>query len=107
MHGKECSTSLQQPLGFFNNSNEKNDKHDAAPVEWLGKGGPPKIPPVIGTRVKIYDENLEVKIDKDGRPYVGMSIEELQALVEREKLEVFGDKHTEIDELGILKNYNL
>lgn len=107
MHSKECSTSLQQALGFFNNSNEKNDKPDAAPVEWLGKGGLPKIPPVFGARVKIYDENLEVKIDKDGRPYVGMGIEELQTLEENEKLEIFGDKPTEIDELGILKNYNL
>ncbi len=46
--------------------------------EWLGKGGRPKTAPVLGKRVKVYDENLEIKIDGDGRPYTGLSIQELQ-----------------------------
>lgn len=45
---------------------------------WTGKGGPPKIPPILGVRAKIYPDNMEIKIDRDGRAYSGMSIEELQ-----------------------------
>jgi hypothetical protein len=56
---------------FYTKDDTKND------IE-LGKGEPPKIPPIFGERVKVYDENMEIKIDKDGRSYIGMSIEEIQ-----------------------------
>lgn len=46
--------------------------------ERLGKGGPPKTKPVLGKKVRVYDENMEIKIDAEGRAYTGLSIQELQ-----------------------------
>jgi len=47
-------------------------------TDTLGMGGPPKKPPVFGKTVRVYDHDEEVKIDKHGRSYIGISIEELQ-----------------------------
>lgn len=46
----------------------------------IGKGGPPKKPPTLGEKVTLYDSNEKVKIDEDGRAYIGVSLKELHNL---------------------------
>lgn len=44
-------------------------------------GGPPAKPPIFGPKFKVYDGSEEIKIDKSGESYTGLSLEELNQIL--------------------------
>lgn len=44
------------------------------------KGGPPKKPLVFVKRFRVYDEDMIIKTDDEGNPYIGLSMKELRDL---------------------------
>lgn len=72
---------------------EPNEKEEVSKIEdstskmseeVLGKGGPPAVPLMVVRRIRIYDGNEEIKVDKNGDSYIGMSIDELLLAEQKE-----------------------
>lgn len=82
---KECVDShlkrefRHQKMQEYQEAQVNRDVED--PNDLIGQGGRPKIKPILGGRTVVYPTNDEIKINQNGNPFIGISINELTVML--------------------------